>query len=130
MHAEHADSDRLNDLSGCVIGHAFTVLNALGTGFLEKVYEHALADELRTAGLAVAQQCGVRVYYNGVVVGEYFADLLVEDVLLVELKAVKALDDVHRMQCMNYIKAADLRLCLLLNFGKPRLETKRVVHGL
>jgi GxxExxY protein len=70
------------------------------------------------------------VYYNDVVVGEYFADLLVEDVLLVELKAVKALDDVHRMQCTNYLKAAGLRLCLLLNFGKPRLEIKRVVHGL
>jgi GxxExxY protein len=130
MHAEHADGDRLNDLSGRVIGCAFTVLNALETGFLEKVYENALAYELRAAKLAVAQQCGVRVYYNDVVVGEYFADLLVEDVLLVELKAVKALDDVHRMQCTNYLKAAGLRLCLLLNFGKPRLEIKRVVHGL
>jgi GxxExxY protein len=126
----HADSARLNDLSGRVIGCAFTVLNSLGAGFLEKVYENALANEIRAAGLVVARQYGVRVHYNDVVVGEYFADLLVEEVLLVELKTVKALDDAHRMQCTNYLKATGLRLCLLLNFGKPRLEIKRVVHGL
>jgi GxxExxY protein len=130
MHAEHADSGRLNVLSGRVIGCAFTVLNTLGAGFLEKVYENALAFEVRAAGLTVAQQCGARVYYRDVVVGEYFLDLLVEDLLLVELKTVKALDDAHRMQCTNYLKATGLRLCLLLNFGKPRLEIKRVVHGL
>ena len=126
----HADSDRLNDLSGRVIGCAFTVLNTLGAGFLEKVYENALAHELGAAGLIVVQQCSVKVHYNDVVVGEYFADLLVEDMLLVELKTVKALDDAHRMQCTNYLKATGLRFCLLLNFGKPRLEIKRVVHGL
>ncbi len=130
MHAEHADRDGLNDLSGRVIGCALAVLNTLGAGFLEKVYENALAYELRGAGFAVAQQSGIRVRYNGVVVGEYFADLLVEDALLVELKTVKALDDLHRMQCVNYLKATGLVLCLLLNFGKPRLEIKRVVHGL
>ena len=78
----------------------------------------------------MVQQCSVKVHYNDVVVGEYFADLLVEDVLVVELKAVKALDDAHRMQCANYLKATGLRLCLLLNFGKSRLDIKRVVHGL
>lgn len=130
MHAEHANSDRLNDLSRLVIGCAFTVLNTLGAGFLEKVYANALALELRAAGLAVVQQYAVRVHYHGAVVGEYFADLLVEDMLLIELKTVKALDDAHRMQCTNYLKASGLRLCLLLNFGKPRLEIKRVVHGL
>ncbi|HME23705.1 MAG TPA: GxxExxY protein [Acetobacteraceae bacterium] len=70
------------------------------------------------------------MHYNGALVGEYVADLLVEDVLLVELKTVKALDDAHRMQCTNYLKASGLRLCLLLNFSKSRLEIKRVVHGL
>jgi GxxExxY protein len=130
MHAEHADSERLNDLSGRVIGCAFTVLNTLGAGFLEKVYENALAFEVRAAGLSVVQQRGARVYYHDVVVGEYFVDLLVEDVLLVELKTVRALDDGHRMQCTNYLKATGLQLCLLLNFGKPRLEIKRVVHYL
>ncbi len=86
MNAEHADSDRLNDLSGHVIGCAFTVINTLGAGFLERVYENALAYELRAAGFAVAQQCSVMVRYHEVVVGEYFADLLVENVLVVELK--------------------------------------------
>ncbi len=130
MHAEHADSARLNDLSGRVIGCAFAVLNTLGAGFLEKVYENALVQELRDAGLAVEQQCSVKVHYHGAVVGEYSTDLLVEDVLLVELKTVRELGDVHRMQCTNYLKATGLRLCLLLNFGKPRLEIKRVVRGL
>jgi GxxExxY protein len=129
LHAEHADSARLNELSGRVIGCAFNVLNSLGTGFLEKVYENALVVELRTAGLRVAQQRGVRVEYKGVVVGEYVADLLVEDTLLVELKAVRARDDAHRMQCANYLKAARLPLGLLLNFGRPRLEIKRIANG-
>ncbi len=86
MHAKHADSVRLNELSRIVIGCAFTVLNTLGSGFLEKVYENALAYELRKAGLAVAQQCGAIVTYDGIVVGESFVDLLVEDAVLVELK--------------------------------------------
>ena len=126
----HADGTGLNDLSGRVIGCAFTVLNTLGAGFLEKVYENALAFELDAVGLSVAQQVGARVYYHDVVVGEYFVDLLVEDVLLVELKTAKSLDEAHRMQCVNYLKATGLRLCLLLNFGRPRLEIKRVAHGL
>jgi GxxExxY protein len=126
MHAEHADSTRLNDLSGRVIGCAFTLLNTLGAGFLEKVYENALAQELRDAGLAVQQQHSVKVHDHGVVVGEYTTDLLVANILLVELKTVRALDDVHRMQSTNYLKATGL----LLNFGKPRLEIKRVVRGL
>ena len=117
MHA-----DRLNDLSGRVIGCAFTVLNTFGTGFLEKVYENALTHELRAAGLTVTQQHSVKVHYNVVVVGEHFADLLVENVLLVELKTVKALDEAHRLQCTNYLKATGLQLCLLLNFGRSRLE--------
>jgi len=89
-----------------------------------------LAYELRPAGLLVVQQCGVTVHYKDVAVGEYFVDLLVEDVLLVELKTVKALDDAHRMQCINYLKATGMQLCLLLNFGNPRMEIKRVVHSL
>lgn len=72
----------------------------------------------------------MKVYYRNVIVGEYCVDLLVADLLLVELKVVKALDDVHRMQCTNYLKASGRPLCLLLNFGKPRLEIKRVAHGL
>ena len=130
MHAEHADNTELNALSGRVIGCAFTVINTLGAGFLEKVYENALVYEARAAGLSVVQQYGAKVHYKDILVGDYFVDLLANDVLLVELKTVKVLDDAHRMQCTNYLKATGLRLCLLLNFGRPRLEIKRVAHGL
>ncbi len=130
MHAKHADKNSLNVLSGNVIGCAFTVLNTLGAGFLEKVYENALTHELRKARFAVAQQRGVTVMYDGAVVGEYFVDLMIENMLLVELKTAKALDEAHRAQCVNYLKATGLQLCLLLNFGKPRLEIKRVVNRL
>jgi len=121
--------ERLNDISGRIIGCAFTVANALGSGFLEKVYENALAHELRKAGLKTEQQQAINVAYDGVIVGEYLADLLVEGSVIVELKAAKALDDVHLAQCLNYLKATGLPLCLLLNFGSPKLEIKRVVHS-
>ena len=120
----------LDALSNRIIGCALTVANTLGSGFLEKVYENALALEPRRAGLAVAQQHGISVVYLGVTVGEYVVDLLVEGVLLVELKTVRALDHGHRAQCINYLRATGMQLCLLLNFGTPRLEIKRVVCGL
>ena len=125
----HTDKVALTDISEKIIGCTFVVLNTLGVGFLEKVYENALAHELRKAGLTVAQQHNVAVHYDGVVVGAYSADLLVENAVLVELKAVNALDVIHKAQCMNYLKATGLRLCLLLNFGHSRLEIKRLVNG-
>ena len=124
------NADALNALSERIIGCAFAVANGLGSGFLEKVYENALAHELRKAGLRVAQQQGVSVTYDDVIVGEYAADLLVEAAVLVELKAVRALDDIHQAQCMNYLRATGMHLCLLLNFGRPRLEIRRIVHNL
>ncbi|HTW68972.1 MAG TPA: GxxExxY protein [Acetobacteraceae bacterium] len=123
----NADASTLNRISRDTIGCALTVSNTLGCGFVEKVYENALAHELRQAGLAVCQQAGVTVRYQGVVVGRYIADLLIERAVIVELKAVRAMDNVHRAQCMNYLKASNLRLCLLLNFGRPRLEIQRLV---
>ena len=126
----NANEDMANDLSRLVIGCALVVANTLGSGFVEKVYENALAYELRKRGLAVAQQDGIVVRYDGAVVGEYTTDLLVEEVVLVEIKAIVALATVHRAQCLNYLKATGLRLCLLLNFGPPRLEIKRIVQGL
>lgn len=119
----------INQLSEQIIGGAFKVANALGTGFLEKVYENALAHELRKVGLQVRQQVGVAVHYDGVVVGEYSADLLVEDTVIVELKAIKTLDPVHVAQGLNYLRATGLPLCLLLNFGTPRLQIRRLVLG-
>jgi GxxExxY protein len=117
-----------DQLSKKIIGCALVVSNALGVGFLEKVYENAMAHELRKAGLLVEQQHPVTVHYDGVVVGSYAADLLVEKTVPVELKAVTTLDAVHRAQCINYLKGSGLWLCLLLNFGTPRLEIKRVVN--
>ncbi len=125
----HADGPYLNTLSGQVIGCAFTVLNTLGARFLKKVFENALALELRDAGFLVAQQYPVSVTYKGSVIGQYSVDLLVEEVLMIELKTARALDEVHRLQCVNYLKATGLNLCLLLNFGKPKLEFRRVIHG-
>lgn len=112
-----------------IIGCAYTVANTLGSGFLEKVYENALSYELRKAGLAVQQQAGIAVNYDGVIVGDYVADLLVENEVLVELKVVKGIDNVHFAQCMNYLKATGLQVCLLINFGTPRIEIKRVLNG-
>ena len=126
----HADDARMSRLSERVIGGAFRVTNALGTGFLEKVYENALAHELRKGGLVVAQQHGIAVRYDGVVVGEYAIDLLVEGRVMVELKVARAVNEVHAVQCINYLKATGLHLCLLINFGKPRLEIRRFVFEL
>jgi GxxExxY protein len=116
-------------LSNRIIGCALTVLHALGAGFLEKVYENALVHELRKSGLAVSPQHRMVVRHDGIVVGDYTVDLLVEHSVLVELKVAKAIDDIHRAQCLNYLKVTGLHLCLLLNFGKPRLEIKRIVLG-
>ena len=124
----HTDKTELNGITKRIIGCAFTVNNTLKCGFAEKVYENSLAHELTKNGLRVAQQIPITVYYDNVVVGSYAADLLVEDTVLVELKAVKALDDVHSAQCINYPVATGLQVCLLLNFGKPRLEIKRLAN--
>ena len=83
--------------------------------------------ELRKSELAVSQQHPMLVRYDGIVVGDYTVDLLVEQIILVELKVAKAIDDIHRAQCLNYLKATGSHLCLLFNFGKPRLEIKRFV---
>ncbi len=111
-----------------IIGAAFTVSNALGCGCLEKVYEIALGIELRKQGLRVQQQFPIRVFYEGVQVGDYFADLLVEDCVIVELKAVERVAEIVQAQCLNYLRGTGLPLCLLINFGKPRVEIKRRRH--
>ena len=94
------------------------------------MYENALAHELRKAGLSVLQQRGVTVTYDGVIVGDYAVDLLVDEAVIVELKAVKAIAEIHRAQCINTLRATGLLVCLLLNFGNPRLEIRRVVLSL
>jgi GxxExxY protein len=126
----HADDAGLNDLSRLIIGSASTVLNTLGSGFLEKIYKNALVLELRAAGVTISQQHQMQVHYRDKLVGEFVADLLVENILLVELKTASVLTDIHRLQCINYLKAAQLPLCLLMNFGNPRLQIKRIANGL
>ena len=120
--------EALNPITEKIIGCCYKVSNTLGCGFLEKVYENALGIEIRNTGLKAEQQHSLQVFYNGAIVGDYIADMVVEDCVLVELKAVKALDDVHKAQCINYLKATSLRLCLLINFGNPRVEIKRIIH--
>jgi GxxExxY protein len=116
----------INKITEIIIGYAYKVANALGCGFLEKVYENALAYEIRKHNLEVKQQESIKVYYEDTEVGFYEADLWVENKVLVELKAVKNLDDVHRAQCLNYLKATKVKICLLINFGNPKVEIKRI----
>ena len=117
----------LNALTEKIIACAFKVLNTLGPGFLEKVYENALAHELRKAGFKVAQQTPLAVIYDGINVGDYSPDLLVEDVVIVELKATQNHHDRFDACCLNYLAVTHLPICLLLNFGKPRLGIQRFV---
>lgn len=117
----------LNTLTEKIIGCVFKVSNGLGCGFLEKVYENALAHELRKSDMTVSAQHPVKIHYDGVAVGEYFTDLLVENQIILELKAVRELDDVHVAQCLNYLRATRLPVCLLINFGKPHVEIRRFV---
>jgi len=115
------------EISRSVIGAAIRVANSLGNGFLERVYENALALELRLAGHHVEQQRPVDVRYRGEIVGVYQVDLLVDSSLVVELKAVDALAPPHKAQCLNYLRATGLHIGLLINFGRPRLEIRRIL---
>ena len=113
------------DLTKQIIGIFYDVYNVLGYGFLEKVYENALAIRLRKAGFTVAQQQPITVYFDGQVVGEYFADLVVNDLVILELKAVKELTEAHEAQLVNYLKATPYEVGLLLNFGlEPQVVRK------
>jgi len=115
-----------SDISSRVIQVFYHVYNTLGYGFLEKVYENALVLELRGRGLRVQPQTAIKVYYGGEVVGEYFADLLIENCLIVEIKAVEALRDEHFAQLLNYLKATEIDVGLLLNFG-PKPDVRRKI---
>ena len=120
----------LDAITEQIIGCAFRVSNVLGAGFNEKVYENSLAHELRKADLGVEQQHAVKVNYDGVEVGSYVCDLLIGGAVIVELKAVSQLSSEHLAQCMNYLKATGVSVCLLINFGRPKVEVKRVVNDL
>ncbi len=115
------------DITAAILKAAFAVSNALGSGFLEKVYENALTLELRTMGLDVFQQVPVRILYRGQDVGEYCADMVVNRAVLVETKATETHHPIYEAQTLNYLKALNLQVGLLLNFGLPKLQYKRLV---
>ena len=116
-----------SDLTEQIIGAAFEVHNDLGDGFLEKVYENALLMELRERGMAVTAQPEIPVRYKGKTIGVYNGDLLVARSVLVEIKALSALNSVHEQQILHYLKATGIKVGLLLNFGTQRLQIKRLV---
>ncbi len=110
-----------------VVGCAMRVHRELGYGFLEKVYENALMTALRKEGLEATQQSPVSVYFDGEMVGEYFADILIEGKLIIELKTAEKVSSAHHAQLLNYLKATGIQLGLLINFGPRKLEYERFV---
>ena len=125
------------ELSNKIIKCFYIVYNTLGFGFLEKVYENALMIELLTNGLKAEKQKRIKVYYENQIVGEYFADIIVEDLIILELKAAEFVIEEHELQLINYLKATEIEIGLLLNFGKsPEFkrkiftnDRKRIEHG-
>ena len=117
-------------LTAGIIGAVFEVSNVLGCGFLESVYHRALLSELNLRGIKAASEVPLPVYYKEHSVGKFLADILVEDIIILELKCVEGLRDEHIAQCINYLRASHLKLCLLINFQKPRAEWRRVVLNL
>lgn len=119
-------SQDVNEITQKIIGCAFEVSNTLGIGFVEKVYENALAHAIRKINMQVRQQYPIKVHYDNIVVGEFLTDLLVEERVLVELKAVSMLSQEHTAQALNYLRATGLEICLLINFGRTKIEIKRL----
>jgi GxxExxY protein len=113
-------------LSKTIIKCFYDVYNTLGYGFLEKVYENSLAIELRKLGFVISQQAPITVFYESVVVGEYFADLIVENKIILELKVSEAISEIHKIQLLNYLKASKIGVGYVLNFG-PKPTFKRQV---
>lgn len=117
------------ELTGRIIGCAFEVMNELGAGFLESVYEKALLLALQQKGIAATSQHPVSVCFRGECVGDYYADLLVEGTVVVELKAVRSLAPEHQAQIINYLNATRIEVGLLINFGNPKLEYRRLTRS-
>jgi len=121
-----ASNYKYSAITDKIIAAAYAVYNVLGYGFLEKVYENALYYELQKAGLNVKQQSPIQVIYDHNLVGDYYADLIVADKVIVELKAVSILDPIHEVQLVNYLKATGIEVGLLINFGQKLAIKRRV----
>src|SRR6478609_2317177 len=117
----NADERRLDSLTERIIGAVFEVSNVLGCGFLEKVYERALLRELTLQGIRTKTKSSYQVNYKGLCIGEYFADLIVEEEIVLELKCADHLLNEHTAQCLNYLKASGHKLALLINFQRPKV---------
>lgn len=125
-------SERLlhGDLTYKIIGIGMKVHSTLGHGFLEKVYENSMMVALRSAGIFAEQQVPIKVVFEGVIVGDYFADILVEKKVILELKACERITDIHKAQALNYLKATGIDLALILNFGAKSFEHHRLINRL
>jgi GxxExxY protein len=117
------------ELSNTIIKCFYDVYNTLGYGFLEKVYENSLAIELRKQGYEIKQQFPIKVYYETIVVGEYFADLVVENKVILELKAAEAISETHKIQLLNYLKSTKIDVGYILNFGSEPTFKRLVFTG-
>lgn len=123
VHFDHVE------LTQAIIGQFYRVYNELGYGFLEKVYENALTIALRKVGLTVGQQVPIDVYFEGQIVGQYEADLIVNDAVILELKVARNIDPKHEAQLLNYLKATRYEVGLLFNFGYDKAELKRKAYS-
>ena len=117
---------KYQELTENIIKAAYTVHNTLGYGFLEKVYRNALVIELAKRGIKADSEKPIKVFYEGQIVGDYLCDLIVDDKVILELKAVRELNDIHEVQLVNYLKATGVEVGLLINFG-PSVKIKRRV---
>jgi len=120
----------LNELTYAINGAIFEVNRILGSGFLEKVYENALLMELKARGIGAVAQYPIKARYKDQIVGEYFADILVEDQVIIELKTVNKIEKIHEAQLLNYLKATGIKVGLLVNFKSTKAEIKRLVLDL
>jgi GxxExxY protein len=121
------DSD-LNNLTHEVINCAMEVSNTIGAGFTEKIYDNAMQVELKLRNIPYSSQKSLNVFYKDHEVGHFIPDLLIDNQLIIELKAIESIVNEHLAQVLNYLKASGLKLGLILNFGKPKLQIKRVIH--
>jgi len=117
----------INEITYQIRGAVFEVNKVLGAGFLEKVYQKALLIELRKRGLKAENEVPIQVRYKGELVGEYFADIVVEGQVILELKAIEQLQKIHEAQLLNYLKATEYKIGLLINFTHPKAEIKRFI---
>ena len=121
---------QINELSNKIIGYAIRVHKSLGPGFIEKIYAKALAYELKKNGIKFNQEKSIKVRYEGLLLGEHRLDFLIEDEIILEIKAVYEINNFHMAQVLSYLKATNKKLGLILNFSRSRLEIKRAVYKL